>query len=172
MTDFMPLYGWDHVELWVGNAKQAAYFYERAFGFTRTAYAGPETGVRDRASYLLEQGDIRLVVTSGLREDSEITRFACRHGDGAKDIALRVPDAKEAYRQSVQREATGVSEPHWVEDESGGVELASIATYGEVVHTFVNRSECAGAYLPGYVPLPSTNGAGAGIGLTNVDHVV
>jgi 4-hydroxyphenylpyruvate dioxygenase len=94
--DFMPLDGWDHVELWVGNAKQAAYFYEHAFGFTRTAYAGPETGVRDRASYVLEQGEVRLVVTSGVREDSEIARFACRHGDGAKDIALRVPDAKEA----------------------------------------------------------------------------
>src|SRR6266516_7086948 len=109
--DFMPLDGWDHVELWVGNAKQAAYYYEHAFGFRRTAYAGPETGVRDRASYVVEQGDIRLVVTSGLREDSEITRFTCRHGDGAKDIALRVPDAREAYRQAVQRGATGLREP-------------------------------------------------------------
>jgi 4-hydroxyphenylpyruvate dioxygenase len=169
--DFMPLDGWDHVELWVGNAKQAAYFYERVLGFTRTAYAGPETGVRDRASYVLEQGDVHLVVTSGLREDSEITRFACRHGDGAKDIALRVPDAREAYRQTVQRGATGVSEPHWVEDEFGRVELASISTYGDVVHTFVNRSEYTGPYLPGYVAQPSPNGAG-GVGLTNIDHVV
>jgi 4-hydroxyphenylpyruvate dioxygenase len=169
--DFMPLDGWDHVELWVGNAKQAAYFYERALGFTRTAYAGPETGVRDRASYVLEQGDIRLVVTSGLREDSEITRFACRHGDGARDIALRVPDAREAYRQAVQRGARGIAEPRWVDDEFGRVELASIATYGDVVHTFVNRSEYAGAYLPGYVLQPSTNGAG-GVGLMNIDHVV
>ena len=171
--DFMPLDGWDHVELWVGNAKQAAYFYEHAFGFTRTAYAGPETGVRDRASYVLEQGDIRLVVTSGLREDSEITRFACRHGDATKDIALQVPDAKEAYRQTVQRGATGISEPHWVEDEFGRVELSSIATYGDVIHTFVNRSEYSGVYLPGYVAQPSSNGAGAGgLGLTNIDHVV
>jgi 4-hydroxyphenylpyruvate dioxygenase len=169
--DFMPLDGWDHVELWVGNAKQATYFYERALGFTRTAYAGPETGVRDRASYVLEQGDIRLVVTSGLREDSEVTRFACRHGDGAKDIALSVPDAREAYRQTVQRGATGLSEPHWVDDEFGRAELASIATYGDVVHTFVNRSEYSGAYLPGYVAQPSSNGAG-GVGLTNIDHVV
>jgi 4-hydroxyphenylpyruvate dioxygenase len=171
--DFMPLDGWDHVELSVGNAKQAAFYYEHAFGFTRTAYAGPETGVRDRASYVLEQGEVRLVVTSGLREDSEITRFACRHGDGAKDIALRVPDAKEAYRQTVQRGATGISEPHWVEDELGRVELSSIATYGDVVHTFVNRSEYSGVYLPGYVAQPSSNGAGAGgLGLTNIDHVV
>jgi 4-hydroxyphenylpyruvate dioxygenase len=170
-NDFMPLDGWDHVELWVGNAKQAAYFYEHGLGFTRTAYAGPETGVRDRCSYVLEQGEIRLVLTSGLREDSEITRFACRHGDAAKDVALRVPDAKEAYRQAVQRGAKGVAEPHWVEDELGRVELASIATYGEVVHTFVNRSDYAGSYLPGYAAHPSANGAG-GVGLTNIDHVV
>jgi 4-hydroxyphenylpyruvate dioxygenase len=169
--DFMPLDGWDHVELWVGNAKQAAFFYEHALGFTRTAYAGPETGVRDRASYVLEQGDIRLVVTSGLREHSEITRFACRHGDGAKDIALRVPDAKEAYRQTVQRGARGIAEPRWVEDDFGRVELASIGTYGDVVHTFVNRSEYTGPYLPGYVEQPSANGAG-GVGLLAIDHVV
>src|SRR2546430_17253236 len=109
--DFMPLDGWDHVELCVGNAKQAAYFYEHGFGFARTAYAGPETGVRDRASYLLEQGDIRLVVTSGLRGDSEITRFACAHGDGVKDIALRVPAPRTAYRQPAQRAARGAPAP-------------------------------------------------------------
>src|SRR2546427_5815536 len=170
--DFMPLDGWDQVELWVGNAKQAAYFYEHAFGFARTAYGGPETGVRDRASYVLEQGDIRLVVTSGLREDSEVTRFACKHGDGAKDIALRVPDAKEAYRQTVQRGATGVAEPHWVEDDFGKVELASIATYGDVVHTFVDRSQYEGVYLPGYRPQPSPNGTPGGVGLQAIDHCV
>ena len=128
----MPLDGWDHVELWVGNAKQSAYFYEHAFGFTRTAYAGPETGVRDRASYVLEQGEIRLVVTSGLRNDSEITQFACRHGDAAKNIALQVPSAAEAYRQAVQRGARGIAEPRWVEDDFGRVELAAIGTYGDV----------------------------------------
>src|SRR6266516_3713178 len=172
-TDFMPLDGWDHVELWVGNARQAAYFYQRAFGFSQAAYAGPETGVRDRASYVLEQGDIRLVVTSGLREDSEITKFACAHGDGVKDIALRVPDAREAYRQAVQRGARGIAEPHWVEDEFGRVELSSIATYGEVVHTFVNRSEYEGSYLPGYAAQQSTNGAGGNdVGLLAIDHCV
>jgi 4-hydroxyphenylpyruvate dioxygenase len=171
-TDFMPLDGWDHVELWVGNAKQAAYFYEHAFGFTRTAYAGPETGVRDRASYVLEQGDVRLVLTSGLREESEITRFACHHGDGLKDIALAVPDAREAYRQAVQRGARGIAEPRWLEDESGRVELATIATYGEVVHTFVGRNDYAGAYLPGYVA-QSSNGAGpSDVGLLAIDHCV
>jgi 4-hydroxyphenylpyruvate dioxygenase len=171
-TDFMPLDGWDHVELWVGNAKQAAYFYEHALGFTRSAYAGPETGVRDRASYVLEQGDIRFVLTSGLREESEITRFACHHGDGVKDIALAVPDAREAYRQAVQRGARGIAEPRWLEDESGRVELASIATYGDVVHTFVNRSDYAGAYLPGYVA-QSSNGAGpSDVALLAIDHCV
>src|SRR6478735_8082992 len=123
--DFMPLLGWDHVELWVGNAKQAAFFYEQALGFTRTAYAGPETGVRDRASYVVEQADIRLALTSGLRPDSEITRFACMHGDGVKDTALTVPDAAEAYRQAVQRGARGIVEPHWLEDDFGRVELAT-----------------------------------------------
>src|SRR5262245_50904816 len=110
-ADFMPLDGWDYVELWVGNAKQAAYFYEHALGFTRTAYAGPETGVRDRASYVLDQGSIRLVLTSALREDHEIARHCIRHGDGVKDIALRVPDATEAYRQAVQRGARGTGGP-------------------------------------------------------------
>src|SRR5689334_765418 len=115
----MPLLGWDHLELWVGNAKQAAYFYEHAFGFTRTAYAGPETGVRDRCSYVLEQGEIRLVLTSALHEEHEISRHVCRHGDGVRDIALTVPDTTEAYRQAVQRGARGVAEPRTVEDSYG-----------------------------------------------------
>src|SRR5919204_6763578 len=115
----MPLKGWDHLELYVGNAKQAAFFYERAFGFARTAYAGPETGVRDRASYVLEQGGIRLVVTSALREGHEITRHLARHGDGVRDISLTVPDATDAYRQAVQRGARGVREPTRLEDDDG-----------------------------------------------------
>src|ERR1051325_1861905 len=170
----MPLDGWDHIELWVGNAKQSAYFYAHALGFTRTSAAVPEPGLRDRASYVLEQGDVRLVVTSGLREDSEIVRFACRHGDAAKDISLRVPSAREAYRNAGQRGARGIAEPQWVDDEFGRVELSSVATYGEVVHTFVNRSEYEGAYLPGYVAQPSANGAagGLGLGLLAIDHVV
>jgi 4-hydroxyphenylpyruvate dioxygenase len=171
-TDFMPIKGWDHLELYVGNAKQAAYFYERALGFTQTAYAGPETGMRDRASYVLDQNDIRLVVTSGLRPDSEITKFACAHGDGVKDVALTVPDAKEAYRQAVQRGARSVTEPHWIEDDYGRVELASIATYGENIHTFVNRGDYAGPYLPGYASLVENGSPTTGIGLQNIDHVV
>jgi 4-hydroxyphenylpyruvate dioxygenase len=172
VTDFMPILGWDHVELWVGNAKQAAYFYEQAFGFTRVAYAGPETGVRDRASYVLDQGDIRLVLTSGLRPDSEVVRFAATHGDGVKDVALRVPSAAEAYRQAVQRGGRGVTEPYWVDDDFGRVELAVIATYGDNLHTFVNRDDYAGLYLPGYQSLATNGASTSGIGLRAIDHVV
>ena len=171
--DFMPLEGWDHIELWVGNAKQCAYYYEHAFGFQPVAYSGPETGVRDRASYVLEQGAIRLVVTSALRPDHEIARHAHAHGDGVKDAAFQVKDAGEAYRRAVEGGATGVAEPNWVEDEHGRVELASIATYGETLHTFVNREEYEGAYLPGYQPLDGGNGKPQlGVGLELVDHVV
>ena len=170
--DFMPLDGWDYVEFWVGNAKQAAYFYEHAMGFTPTAYAGPETGVRDRASYLLEQGNIRFVVTSALREDPEIAKHHIRHGDGVKDIALTVPDATEAYRQAVQRGARGVVEPHRTEDDYGSIEMSAIATYGDTIHTFVNRSDYAGQFKPGYVSVSSNGQATTGVGLANIDHVV
>ncbi len=171
-TDFMPLEGWDHVELWVGNAKQAAFFYEHAFGFTPIAYAGPETGVRDRASYVLEQEEIRLVVTSGLRTDSEIAQFACRHGDAAKSIALRVPDATEAYRQAVQRGARGLVEPQRVEDEFGSHEFAEIGTYGDVVHAFINRHDYHGLFAPGYTPVSQNGQPRSGAGLKALDHVV
>jgi 4-hydroxyphenylpyruvate dioxygenase len=187
--DFMPLLGWDHVELWVGNAKQAAYFYEQAMGFTRTAYAGPETGVRDRASYVLEQGDARFVVTSALREEHEITKHHARHGDGVRDIALTVPDATQAYREAVSRGARSVMEPRRDEDEFGAVERAAIATYGDTIHTFVSRADYDGPFLPGFVSVsenghPSAFRPGAGgfadgassprqgVGLTNIDHVV
>jgi 4-hydroxyphenylpyruvate dioxygenase len=170
--DFMPLLGWDHVELWVGNAKQSAYWYEHALGFDRVAYAGPETGVRDRASYVLEQGEIRFVLTSALGSDSEIARFAAKHGDAAKDVALQVPDVGAAYEEAVGRGARGVAEPRWVEDEHGRVQLATIATYGDNVHTFVNRAGYAGPYLPGYVSTSPNGRADDGAGLIAIDHVV
>jgi 4-hydroxyphenylpyruvate dioxygenase len=170
--DFMPLDGWDHLELWVGNAKQAAYFYEHALGFTRVAYGGPETGIRDRASYVLEQGEIRIVLTSGLHSDSEVVRFVTRHGDAAKDVALAVPDAAAAYREAVARGALSVAEPHVLEDEHGRVELATIATYGDNVHTFVDRSGYTGPYLPGFVSLAPNGSPDAGVGLVAIDHVV
>jgi 4-hydroxyphenylpyruvate dioxygenase len=171
--DFMPLLDWDHVELWVGNAKQAAYFYEHGFGFRQTAYAGPETGLRDRASYVVEQGNVRVVLTSALRGDHEIARHACLHGDGVRDVAIRVADAEHAYRQALQRGARGVTEPSWFEDEHGRVQLAAIGTYGETIHTFVNREDYAGPYLPGYRAIESGDGAvPVGVGLQLVDHVV
>jgi len=170
--DFMPLLGWDYLELWVGNAKQSAYFYEHAMGFTRTAYAGPETGVRDRASYVLEQGDIRFIVTTALREDHEITKHHARHGDGVRDIALTVPDATEAYRQAVSRGARGVVEPHRVEDDFGSLEVAAIGAYGDTIHTFVNRGDYAGPFKPGYVSQSANGQRNAGVGLMNIDHVV
>jgi 4-hydroxyphenylpyruvate dioxygenase len=168
----MPLDGWDHVELWVGNAKQAAYYYEHAFGFRRTAYAGPETGVRDRASYVLEQNDIRLVVTSALHPGHEIADHAYNHGDGVRDISLRVPDAARAYDEATKRGARSVAEPHTVEDEFGSVELATIATYGDVVHTFVGRNGYEGAYLPGYRAEESAHADDDGPGLLAIDHIV
>ena len=169
----MPIKNWDHLELWVGNAKQAAYFYEHAFGFTRTAYAGPETGVRDRASYVVEQGEIRLVLTSGVRPDSDITQSTARHGDGAKDIALQVESADEAYRTGRSaRRARDRETLIGTEDEFGRVELATIGTYGETVHTFVNRSEYAGPYLPGYRATAVNGSPSSGVGLRMLDHVV
>jgi len=168
----MPLLGWDYVELWVGNAKQAAFFYEHAMGFMRTAYTGPETGVRDRASYVLEQGEIRLVVTSSLREEHEITKHHARHGDGVKDIALTVPDATEAYRQAVQRGARSVAEPYRLEDEFGSIELSAIATYGDTIHTFVDRADYSGPFKPGFRSISANGNANHGVGLTNLDHVV
>jgi 4-hydroxyphenylpyruvate dioxygenase len=167
----MPIEAWDHLELWVGNAKQAAFFYERAFGFVPVAYAGPETGVRDRASYLLEQGEIRLVLTTGLSSDSEISRFAAKHGDGVKDIALTVPDAAAAFEHTTARGARSVREPEWREDDFGRVQLAAIATYGETIHTLVGRSEYEGPFLPGYTSIQG-NGRPDGVGLRMLDHVV
>ncbi len=166
----MPLEGWDHVELWVGNAKQAAYYFEHAFGFTRHAYAGPETGIRDRASYVLRQGEVTLVLTSALTDGHEVARFATTHGDAVRDIALRVPNAEQAYAVAVERGARGVREPEWLEDEYGRVQISSIATYGEVVHSFVARADYAGAHLPGYAAVEA-NGAEP-VGFTLLDHCV
>jgi 4-hydroxyphenylpyruvate dioxygenase len=170
--DFMPLLGWDHVELWVGNAKQAAYFYEQAMGFMPTAYAGPETGVRDRASYVLEQGDVRFVITSALREEHEITKHHARHGDGVRDIALTVPDATQAHREAISRGARSVMEPRSDEDEFGSVERAAIATYGDTIHTLVDRAGYQGPYMPGYVSVSSNGHANPGVGLIAIDHCV
>jgi len=167
--DFMPLHGIDHVELWVGNAKQAAYFYSRAFGFREVAYAGLETGVRDRTSHVLKQGRIRLVLSGALTPDHEIGRHHAAHGDGVRVIALSVPDAEYAFRTAVDRGAQGVREPWEQSDEAGRVKLATIATYGETLHTFVERSDYAGAFLPGY---ERRDEPADDVGLLTIDHVV
>src|SRR3954452_19815571 len=148
--DFMPLNGVDHVELYVGNALQAAYYYVHAFGFREVAYAGLETSTRDRASHVLEQGRIRLVLTGALHSDSPIAAHQHKHGDGVKVIALSVPDVDHAYREATQRGAKGLAEPKDFSDEQGTIRVADIAAYGDTVHRFVDRSNYTGAFMPGY----------------------
>src|SRR5688572_4828410 len=149
--DFMPLHGIDHVELYVGNALQSAYFYVHALGFKEVAYAGLETRVRDRTSHVLEQGRIRIVLTGALVPDHEIGRHAAAHGDGVKVIALSVPSVENAYREATTRGAKGVREPWEESDEHGTIRFATIETYGETLHTFVDRSQYKGPFVPGYV---------------------
>ena len=167
--DFMPLHGIDHVELYAGNALQAAYFYVHALGFREVAYAGLETGVRDRTSHVLEQGRIRIVLTGALVPDHEIGRHAAHHGDGVKVIALSVPDVAHAYREATARGARGVREPREESDDHGTVRRATIETYGETLHTFVDRSDYKGPFLPGYVARDRSAGD---VGLLAIDHIV
>jgi 4-hydroxyphenylpyruvate dioxygenase len=170
-TDYMPLHGIDHVELWVGNAAQAAYYFKRAFGFGEVAYRGLETGQRDRTSHVLGQGAIRLVLTGTLRSESEVAEHHRRHGDGVKVIALAVPDVERAYREATTRGARGLSEPHTLEDEHGRVMLADVATYGETVHRFVERSGYEGAFLPGFEAVDEGDRAGKAL-VHEIDHIV
>jgi len=171
--DFMPIKGWDHIEFYVGNARQAAVFYQKTFGFTTVAYSGLETGVRDRASYVLEQGKIRLVLTTALEPESPIAQHVLLHGDGVKDVALTVPDAENAYREAIARGARSAIEPTVTKDDYGQVKRAAIYTYGETLHSFIEREDYAGVFLPGYRPVEATDGQNArGIGLAAIDHVV
>jgi 4-hydroxyphenylpyruvate dioxygenase len=182
--DFMPLEGIDHVELWVGNAAQASYYFQRAFAFTEVAYRGLETGERDRVSHVLEQGGIRLVLTGALHSQSDVAREQARHGDGVKVIALAVPDVDDAYREATARGATGLAEPHEVADAHGRAWIADIAAYGDTIHRFVDRSEYAGPFLPGFGASGvaagiEAEGRGAGLGaarpgdlLLGIDHIV
>ena len=149
-TDFLPLKGTDHVEFYVGNARQAAYFYRAAFGMSLVAYAGPETGQRDRASYVLQQGKVRFVLTTALRSASDIARHVDKHGDGVRAIALWVDDARQSWLETTSRGARSIQEPTEFKDEHGSVITASIAAYGDTVHTFVERTHYTGAFLPGY----------------------
>lgn len=171
--DFMPIQNFDHLEFYVGNAKQATYYFSNAWGFTPVAYAGLETGVRDRSSYVLEQGNVCFVVTSPLGPEAEMAEHIKLHGDGVKDIALRVDDAGRAYREATSRGARGVMEPTTRKDDYGIVKLSSIATYGDTIHTFVERQDYKGVFLPGYRPLETNvpRRARPG-GLAAIDHVV
>jgi 4-hydroxyphenylpyruvate dioxygenase len=170
--DFLPLNGTDYLEFYVGNAKQSAYFYQAAFGFELVAYAGPETGVRDRASYVLQQNKIRFVLTTSLLPDSDITRHVAQHGDGVKVMALWVDDARKSFEETTSRGAKPAFEPYTIEDENGSVTLAGIYTYGETIHTFVERSNYRGPFLPGFVARTSKVPQGAPVGLEVVDHCV
>ncbi|HEX2102026.1 MAG TPA: 4-hydroxyphenylpyruvate dioxygenase [Solirubrobacteraceae bacterium] len=168
--DFMPLNGVDHVELYVGNALQASYYYTRAFGFREVAYAGLETGTRDRTSHVLQQGRIRLVLTGALHSDSPIAAHQRKHGDGVKVIALSVPSVERAWREATARGADGLVAPNELSDAHGTVRLATIRTYGETVHTFVERGGYAGAFLPGYQAVDNGT-VDAGM-LLGIDHIV
>lgn len=169
--DFLPLKGTDYVEFYVGNAKQSAYYYQSAFGFDLVAYAGPETGLRDRASYVLQQGKVRFVLTTSLLPDSEISEHVRLHGDGVKVMALWVDDAEKSYQETMSRGARSAGAPQTLTDQYGEVKVASIYTYGETVHTFVERRNYTGPFMPGFEgrtnAMPVTP-----VGLKHVDHCV
>jgi 4-hydroxyphenylpyruvate dioxygenase len=170
-ADFLPLKGTDHVEFYVGNARQAAHFYRAAMGMTLVAYAGPETGQRDRASYVLQQGKVRFVLTTALHSDSPVASHVQRHGDGVRAIALWVDDARSAWRETTRRGARSVAEPFLQEDEHGSVVLSSIATYGDTIHTFVERTRYSGPFLPGFRAV-DYDPIARPVGLLHIDHMV
>jgi 4-hydroxyphenylpyruvate dioxygenase len=171
-TDPLDLEAVDAVEFWVGNARQASHFYRTGWGFDLLAYSGPETGVRDRCSYVLQQGKLRFVLTSSLREGTEIARHVARHGDGVKDLALRVADAGAAYELAVRRGAVPIR-PLWEEkDDHGIIRRATIGAYGETTHTFVERADYAGVHSPGYEARTGVHDPMPAAGLLDFDHSV
>lgn len=170
--DFLPINGTDYVEFYVGNAKQSSHYYRSSFGFTLVAYCGPETGVRDRASYVLQQDKIRLVLTTPLQPDHPITEYIKLHGDGVHDIALWVDEAGTAYRETTRRGAKGVMEPTTIKDQSGEVRKSAIAIYGDTIHTFVERRNYRGAFMPGYRPVEGPDLVSRPVGLKYIDHMV
>jgi 4-hydroxyphenylpyruvate dioxygenase len=169
--DFLPLLGTDFIELYVGNAKQAAHFYKTAFGFQGLAYSGPETGDKEKVSYVLRQHKITLVLTTPLRPDSPIAAHIHEHGDGVKAIALAVPDARAAFDQTVARGAQPYLNPHTLEDASGKITLSGIHLYGDTVHLFVERKDYAGIFLPGFRAWENSYHP-KDVGLLYVDHCV
>lgn len=169
--DFLPINGTDYVELYVGNAKQAAHFYKTAFGFQSLAYAGLETGVKDRTSYVLSQGKIRLVLTTSFDPENEISHHVRKHGDGVRVIALWVDDARKAFEETTSRGAEAYLEPTVVQDEHGEIVKSGIYTYGETVHIFIERKNYKGVFLPGFVSLESEYNPGD-LGFKYIDHMV
>lgn len=169
--DFLPINGTDYVELYVGNAKQSAHFYKTAFGFQDLAYSGLETGRRDATSYVLQQGKIRLVLTTPFEPESEMAQHLRQHGDGVKVIALWVDDAYDAYQQTISRGARSYMEPKTVSDKDGEVRMSGIHTYGDTVHIFVERKNYTGLFLPGYEKLETEYHPGD-TGLRYIDHMV
>ncbi|GHO71166.1 4-hydroxyphenylpyruvate dioxygenase [Ktedonobacter sp. SOSP1-52] len=171
--DFMPIQNFDYIEMYVGDARHTSYYFSQAWGFVPVAYAGLETGVRDHSSYVLEQGNIRLVITAPLSPEGEIAEHVHLHGDGVKDVAFRVENAEQAYREATSRGAQGVLEPAERRDSYGSVKLAAIKTYGDTIHTFVERQDYKGVFLPGFKPLESKQPRRARpAGLAGIDHVV
>jgi len=170
-TDFLPLEGTDYVEFYVGNAKQAALFYKTAFGFQSIAYAGPETGVKDKASYVIRQNKLTFVLTTPLKTNNEIADHIYKHGDGVKFLALRVQDARDAWHQTTKRGGVSFMEPKVLQDENGEVIMSGIKTYGETVHLFIERKNYNGAFMPGYKKW-ETNYNPSSTGLSYVDHCV
>jgi 4-hydroxyphenylpyruvate dioxygenase len=171
-ADFLPIHGTDYVEFYVGNAKQAAYFYRACLGFALVAYRGPETGTRDRASYVLEQGKIRFVLTTPLQPSGDIADHVFRHGDGVKSIALWVDDAEQAWRETTARGARSIQAPFSMEDQHGRARSSAIAIYGDTIHTFVERRNYAGAFLPGFIAVPGNDNVTRPVGLLHIDHAV
>jgi len=169
--DFLPLNGTDYVELYVGNAKQAAHFYKTAFGFQSHAYCGLETGNREYCSYVVKQDKIRLVLTTPFNPDSEISHHIRRHGDGVKVIALWVDDARKSYEETMKRGAESAMEPQVFSDENGEVVKAAIKTYGDTIHMFVERKNYTGIFLPGFIKWDSEYNPSS-IGLKYIDHMV
>ncbi|HET9135149.1 MAG TPA: 4-hydroxyphenylpyruvate dioxygenase [Candidatus Kapabacteria bacterium] len=170
-TDFLPLNGIDHLEFFVGNAKQSAYYYRAAFGFSIRGYAGLETGLRDRTSYLLEQGKVRIVLTTPLTQDSYINALLAKHGDGVNSIAIEVNDVEKAYKETTKRGAVGVQEPREITDENGTFKTASIKTYGDTLHTFVERKNYKG-FAPGFKAITEPDPVARPTGIAAVDHIV
>jgi len=171
-ADFLPLKGIDHVEFWVGNAKQAAAYYRALWGFTPVAYAGLETGVRDRASYVMVQNDIRFVFTAPISDTGELAEHVRRHGDGVHDIAFAVDDVASAWHETTARGAVSALEPTEVPGEKGVLRRSAIHTYGEVLHSFIDRSEYHGTFAPGYHRITKPAVAATGQQLLEVDHCV